>query len=50
VTACERCNSQKADKTLGETGMQLQKKLKAPQHSAVSFAEQFWIDMQANLE
>ncbi|WP_413176178.1 HNH endonuclease [Anabaena azotica] len=50
VTACERCNSRKGDKTLGEVGMQLQKKPKAPQHPAVSFAEQFWIDMQANLE
>lgn len=50
VIACERCNSRKGDKTLGETGMQLQKKLKARQHPAVSFAEQFWIDMQANLE
>jgi 5-methylcytosine-specific restriction endonuclease McrA len=50
VTACERCNSRKGDRTPTEAGMQLRTKPKAPLHPAVSFAEQFWIDVQANLE
>jgi 5-methylcytosine-specific restriction endonuclease McrA len=50
VTACERCNSRKSDRTPSETGMQLRKVPKAPVHPAVSFAEQFWSDVQANLE
>ncbi|MFW9258193.1 HNH endonuclease [Nostoc sp. CALU 546] len=50
VAACERCNSRKGDRTLFEAGMQLHTKPKAPIHPAISFAEQFWIDMQANLE
>ena len=50
VAACERCNSRKGDRTLFEAGMQLRTKPKAPIHPAISFAEQFWIDMQANLE
>ncbi|MEA5550453.1 HNH endonuclease [Anabaena cylindrica UHCC 0172] len=50
VTACERCNSRKGDKAIAETGMQLRSKPKAPVHPAVYFAEQFWIDLQANLE
>jgi 5-methylcytosine-specific restriction endonuclease McrA len=50
VAACERCNSRKGDLTLFEAGMQLRTKPKAPIHPAISFAEQFWIDMQANLE
>ncbi|MDJ0735220.1 MAG: HNH endonuclease [Nostocaceae cyanobacterium] len=50
VTACERCNSRKGDKTPKEAGMHLRTKPKAPVHPAIAFAEQFWIDMQANLE
>jgi 5-methylcytosine-specific restriction endonuclease McrA len=59
VTACERYNSCKGDvwrqaalrlRTLFEAGMQLRIKPKAPIHPAISFAEQFWIDMQGSLE
>lgn len=50
VAACERCNSRKGDRTLFETGMQLRTKPKPPMHPAISFAEQFWIDMQGSLE
>jgi len=50
VTACERCNSQKGDRFPQEAGMQLSTKLKAPIHPAISFAEQFWRDSQAQLE
>ncbi|MBW4424689.1 MAG: HNH endonuclease [Nostoc desertorum CM1-VF14] len=59
VTACERCNSCKGDvwrqaalplRTLFEAGMQLRIKPKAAIHPAISFAEQFWIDMQGSLE
>jgi len=50
VTACERCNSRKGDKTPAEVGMQLRSKPKPPIHPAVSFAEKFWVDIQANLE
>ncbi len=50
VIACERCNSRKGDRTPMEAGMSLRTKPKAPLHPAVSFAEQFWNDVQANLE
>jgi 5-methylcytosine-specific restriction endonuclease McrA len=50
VIACERCNSYKGNRTPLEAGMHLRTKPKAPVHPAVSFAEQFWINMQANLE
>ena len=50
VTACSRCNSRKSDRTPFEAGMQLRTKPKAPLHPAISFAEQFWLDVQANLE
>lgn len=50
VAACERCNSRKGDRTLFEAGMQLRTKPKPPMHPAISFAEQFWIDMQGSLE
>ncbi|BDI15303.1 hypothetical protein ANSO36C_11050 [Nostoc cf. commune SO-36] len=50
VAACERCNSRKGNRTLFEAGMQLRTKPKAPIHPAISFAEQFWIDMQGSLE
>lgn len=50
VIACERCNSRKGDRTPTEAGMYLRKPPKAPIHPTVSFAEQFWNDVQANLE
>ena len=50
VTACERCNSHKGGRTPHQAGMQLRTKPKAPVHPTISFAEQFWIDVQANLE
>ncbi|WP_026082371.1 HNH endonuclease [Mastigocladopsis repens] len=50
VAACERCNSRKGDRTPQEVGMPLRTKPKAPLHPTISFAEQFWIDVQANLE
>ncbi|MDZ8052553.1 MAG: HNH endonuclease [Aulosira sp. ZfuCHP01] len=50
VIACERCNSYKGNRTPFEAGMQLRTKPKAPVHPAISFAEQFWINVQANLE
>ncbi len=50
VTACERCNSQKGDRTPQQAGMILHTKPKAPMHPAVAFAEQFWREQQLNLE
>lgn len=43
VTACERCNTTKGDRTPQQAGMTLRTQPKAPIHPAVSFAEQFWI-------
>ncbi|MBD0385299.1 MAG: hypothetical protein ICV54_01885 [Nostoc sp. C3-bin3] len=37
-------------RTLFKAGMQLRIKPKALIHPAISFAEQFWIDMQGSLE
>ncbi|MCV6639494.1 HNH endonuclease [Candidatus Albibeggiatoa sp. nov. NOAA] len=42
VTACERCNSRKGDRTPQEAGMLMRTKPKAPPHPAVSFADDFW--------
>ena len=50
VTACERCNSRKGDRTPQEAAMILRNKPKAPMHPAVAFAEQFWREQQLNLE
>ncbi|GAB1538385.1 HNH endonuclease [Scytonema sp. NUACC21] len=50
VAACERCNSLQGDRTPQEAGMQLRTKPKAPVYPTISFAEQFWMDVQANLE
>ncbi|OUL22744.1 HNH endonuclease [Nostoc sp. RF31YmG] len=50
VIACEKCNSYKGNRTPSEAGMHLRTKPKAPAHPAITFAEQFWINMQANLE
>jgi 5-methylcytosine-specific restriction endonuclease McrA len=43
VTACERCNSLKGDRTPEEAKMSLRTP-KAPLHPVVAFAEQFWRD------
>ncbi len=50
VTACERCNSQKGNRTPQQAEMILHTKPKAPMHPAVAFAEQFWREQQVNLE
>ena len=50
VIACERCNSRKGDCTPSQAGMILRTKPKAPMHPAVAFAEQFWREVQVNLE
>jgi 5-methylcytosine-specific restriction endonuclease McrA len=46
VTACERCNSRKGDRTPIEAGMALKTKPKAPMHPTVAFAELFWHEHQ----
>jgi 5-methylcytosine-specific restriction endonuclease McrA len=46
VTACERCNSKKGDRTPEQAGMPLRSQPKAPLHPAVAFAEQFWHEQQ----
>lgn len=50
VTACERCNSRKGNRTPQQAGMTLRTKLTAPMHPTVAFAEQFWLEVQVNLE
>jgi len=50
VIACEKCNSHQENHTPFEAGMQLRTKPKPPVHPAISLAEQFWINVQANLE
>jgi len=42
VTACERCNQRKSDRTPIEASMPLPTQPKAPMHPTVAFAEQFW--------
>lgn len=42
VTACEKCNQRKSDRTPSEAGMPLHIKPKAPMHPTVAFAEKFW--------
>lgn len=46
VTACERGNSRKGDRTPEQAGLTLRTLPKAPIHPAVAFAEQFWRDRQ----
>ena len=46
VTACEKCNSLKGDRTPLQAGMPLRTKPKAPMHPAVAFAEVFWHEHQ----
>jgi 5-methylcytosine-specific restriction endonuclease McrA len=50
VIACEKCNSRKSDRTPQEAGMPLRNQPKAPIHPTIAFAEQFWINVQADLE
>ena len=50
VTACERCNGRKGDRTPIQAGMPLRNQLKAPVHPAVAFAEQFWREQTEYLE
>jgi 5-methylcytosine-specific restriction endonuclease McrA len=50
VTACERCNSKKGDRTPPEVGMHLRTKPKAPIHPTIAFADKFWMEAQARLE
>jgi len=42
VTACERCNSLKGNRTPEEANMKLMTQPKAPEHPVMAFAEQFW--------
>jgi len=42
VTACERCNSKKGDRTPQEAAMPLRTQPKAPMHPTIAFAENFW--------
>ncbi|HLO51924.1 MAG TPA: HNH endonuclease [Kamptonema sp.] len=46
VTACEKCNSLKGDRTPLQAAMPLRTKPKAPMHPAVAFAEVFWHEQQ----
>lgn len=42
VTACEKCNQRKSNRTPVEANMPLQTKPKAPMHPTVAFGEKFW--------
>jgi len=42
VTACQRCNQHKSNRTPLEAGMPLRKSPRAPIHPTVAFAEKFW--------
>lgn len=42
VTACQRCNQYKSNRTPLEAGMTLRKSPRAPIHPTVAFAEKFW--------
>lgn len=50
VTACERCNQRKGNRTPEEAGMVLRSKPRAPLHPTVAFAEQFWREQQSRQE
>ncbi|HIK20740.1 MAG TPA: HNH endonuclease [Synechococcus sp. M44_DOE_062] len=47
VTACERCNQRKGNRTPEEANMPLRSKPRAPLHPTVAFAEQFWREHQS---
>ncbi|MDY6992470.1 MAG: HNH endonuclease [Pseudomonadota bacterium] len=49
VTACERCNNRKSDRTPQQAGMILRIPPKTPMHPVVAFAEQFWREHQGQL-
>ena len=42
VTACEKCNNRKSDRTPQQAGMTLKTIPKVPKHPMVAFADQFW--------
>ena len=42
VTACEKCNQRKSNRTPLEASMPLHTKPKAPMHPTVAFGEKFW--------
>lgn len=46
VTACERCNAHKGDRTPLQAAMPLKCQPRAPMHPTVAFAEHFWRDQQ----
>ncbi len=50
VTACERCNQRKGNRTPEEANMPLLSKPRAPIHPTVAFAEQFWREHQSRQE
>jgi 5-methylcytosine-specific restriction endonuclease McrA len=50
VTACERCNQRKGNRTPEEANMPLRSKPRAPLHPTVAFAEQFWREHQSRQE
>ncbi|MFS8868105.1 HNH endonuclease [Synechococcus sp. H65.1] len=50
VTACERCNQRKGNRTPEEANMPLRSKPRAPLHPTVAFAEQFWHKQQSRQE
>jgi 5-methylcytosine-specific restriction endonuclease McrA len=46
VTACSACNQFKSDRTPEEAGILLSKRLTAPIHPAIAFADKFWHEQQ----
>jgi len=50
VTACEKCNNSKGDRTPLQANMSLFTKPKAPLHPIVAFAERFWRDHKIQRE
>ena len=42
VTACEKCNQRKSNRTPEDANMPLHTKPKAPMHPTVAFGEKFW--------
>lgn len=42
VTACEKCNQRKSNRTPDDAGMLLHTKPRAPIHPTVAFGEKFW--------
>ena len=42
ITACERCNSRKGDRTPQQAGLIMKTFPKSPVHPMVAFAEKFW--------